>query len=260
MLIDRTKMYDMPDGNEGSPGQVAPDQMARLSEAIERLASGQQTVQETTEDLPGPTSEEFDKKLQEAIDEGDTAAALGLVQERVLQEQTKAQGTTVAVLAQQAEELAHARIPELDEWKEEILAEAKRRGISTHSWTSVQQWKEALDYVKSQNVDKIVEKKLDARREELIRELEDKQAKEKVPRFAKGSTREDGSVEEIDMSELPARAVRFCEALRVPLSDYAKAHAKIKDAVSFDGSVEKATFLDEEADEFGDIIIKRGAF
>lgn len=245
---------------------TADDSARLLAEAVQALVK--QNIPPTSspppedaKDDPSLLSEEsFQSKIEELTAAGETSEAMRLMRMRSLRDTQKTTALGATLFAENAKLLAQHQLSDLEKWLPEIEKTARERNVDLKSFTSVNQWKEALDYVKTQNLPKILEEE----RAKLLAEVQ-KGSEEPLPSFARGSRRDADVPADDQIIEAEASSVyrRFSELTGTPLKSYMKNARVLEQFDQGDGSIEKAPLIDSDIEskkKTGQIVIERGKF
>lgn len=229
---------------------------AALEEYNRAMGQGGQSTQPAA-----PSTRDIQAEIDEAAAEGDLRKALSLQQELLIGEQLKTAAVTQQTAAATARMAAASQILDFASWAPKAEALAKQRGISPDQWTSVEAWREAITYTKGAHSDEIVAATQAALRAELEAQAAASQAQ--FPTYARQSTAPTEDIKAVDLTGMPKDGMRFAQNLGIPIARYAAAAKQLEAYASDDGSIDHAPMIQEDVvsrDEYGDVVVKRGAF
>lgn len=253
--------------DEGTPSTQNVDMQGLIDAMRDAIAAQSANGDDDDDTPPSPPpaeqADDFEERVTKLLESDDTQGALSLVREEAQKLAQQGDPVSRTALSRAARDLASAQIDDFTRWEPEVRKLAKKRGLNPDAWLTTEQWREAVDYVRAQNFDSVVDEEMEKRRAQWIEEYEkDRRGKSRGLDGGSGSTGEAGIElpEGVSLEDLPEHGRTIARALGIPLAAYAKQCKRLEAYEYEPGSCDNAPLFEDELDEYGKPIIKPGRF
>lgn len=247
----------MPDDDK-TQNDSADNQTDLLAALRDMVEEGKKTSEPVNPPKDPPAQPSIGERYKQALDEGDNDAIAKLLDEQA------AAGNVGAMLQHGTlvRELAQSKIGEdFDKYADEVEELAKKRGVNTRLWQTIDDWRDAIAFAKAKHLPEIEAAAEERARQKLLEEAEQKA--KTPPKITIKGTKPDDEPTELDISDFSPEALKVAKGLREPLPNYVR---NVRIAEKFDdgrGGVEKVPLIDadmEQTDEYGDPVVNPGQF